>query len=70
MACRAVLFDLGQTLLEYPGNTHDFWYGYLRERLSDMRGTLSDLGAHTEGAAEAFVASSDRIWRCLRPSES
>jgi len=55
MSVRAVLFDLGQTLLEYPGNTHEFWSGYLKERLAEVRATLSDMGAQVEGTADAFA---------------
>ncbi len=33
---RAVLFDLGQTLLEYPASTTEEWGRFLRARLRDM----------------------------------
>jgi putative hydrolase of the HAD superfamily len=55
MSVRAVLFDLGQTLLEYPGNTHEFWSGYLKKRLAEMRATLSDMGAQVEDTSDAFA---------------
>jgi len=49
-AVRAVLFDVGQTLLEYPGNRHEFWRTYLEEQLGKMRGLLSDMGAQSGGS--------------------
>ena len=60
---RAVLFDLGQTLLEYPGNTHEFWRGFLEERLADMRAMLKDMGLQVDEAADAFVERAmDVVW--------
>jgi HAD superfamily hydrolase (TIGR01662 family) len=60
---QAVLFDLGQTLLAYPGNTHEFWYRYLRGRLAEMRCVLSDMGAHVEDTTEVFVERAmDIVW--------
>ncbi len=64
MAFRAALFDLGQTLLEYPGNTHEFWREYLEERLAEMRATFSDMGAQVEGTVGAFV---DRAMEIVWP---
>lgn len=62
-AFQAVLFDLGQTLLEYPGNTHEFWRGYLEERLADMRGALEDMGLQVGETADAFVdRAMDVVW--------
>jgi HAD superfamily hydrolase (TIGR01662 family) len=61
MAFRAVLFDLGQTLLEYPGNTHEFWRRYLEEQLGGMRGLLNDMGAQVEDTADAFAERAMRI---------
>lgn len=55
MLLRAVLFDLGQTLLEYPGNTREFWYGYLRKRLLEMSTMLTDAGVDIEEATDRFV---------------
>jgi HAD superfamily hydrolase (TIGR01662 family) len=63
MEFHAVLFDLGQTLLEYPGNTHEFWREYLEERLAEIRATLSDTGAHIEDTTEIFVERAmDIVW--------
>lgn len=63
MGFRAVLFDLGQTLLEYPGNTREFWSGYLEERLVEMRATLSGMGAQVEMPTDAFVERAvDIMW--------
>lgn len=63
MVFRAVLFDLGQTLLEYPGNTHEFWRGYLQDRLAEVRGALKGMGLHVEDPADAFVERAmDVVW--------
>ncbi len=63
MEFRAVLFDLGQTLLEYPGNTRQFWRSYLEERLAEMRARLSDMGAQVEGPTDAFMERAvDIVW--------
>lgn len=63
MVFRAVLFDLGQTLLEYPGNTHEFWRGYLEDRLAEMRGALEDMGLQVGETTDAFVdRAMDVVW--------
>ena len=63
MVFRAVLFDLGQTLLEYPGNTHEFWRGYLEERLAEMRGALENMGLQVGETTDAFVdRAMDVVW--------
>ena len=71
---RAVLFDLGQTLLEYPGNTHEFWREFLERRLADMRAEFEgiapverDSGSFVEHAMEVIwperkVSMSGRSW--------
>ncbi|MFB3881135.1 MAG: HAD family hydrolase [Armatimonadota bacterium] len=62
MTYRAVLFDLGQTLLEYPGNTHEFWRGFLERRLAEMRAEFERIAA-VERDAPAFVAHAmDVMW--------
>jgi putative hydrolase of the HAD superfamily len=63
MTFRAVLFDLGQTLLEYPGNTHEFWREYLEQRLADMHPLFRELCGEIEGDAPSFVARPiDVMW--------
>jgi len=63
MSIRAVLFDLGQTLLEYPGNTHEFWQGFLAERLAEMQPSLRQIGVQVGDDADAFVARAmDVMW--------
>lgn len=63
MAFRAVLFDLGQTLLEYPGNTREFWSGYLEDRLAEIHTRLSDMGSQVEGPTDVFVERAvDIVW--------
>ncbi|UCC68946.1 MAG: HAD family hydrolase [Armatimonadota bacterium] len=60
---RGVLFDLGQTLLEYPGNTHEFWRGFLAERLTDMQPLFRDISAEVGDDADAFVERAmDVMW--------
>jgi HAD superfamily hydrolase (TIGR01509 family) len=62
MTYRAVLFDLGQTLLEYPGNTHQFWRGFLERRLADMKMEFEEI-APIEHEAPAFVEHAmDVMW--------
>ena len=62
MTYRAVLFDLGQTLLEYPGNTHQFWRGFLERRLADMKTEFEGI-APLEHEAPAFVEHAmDVMW--------
>ena len=62
MTYRAVLFDLGQTLLEYPGNTHEFWRWFLEHRLADMRAEFEGI-APVEHEAPAFVEHAmDIMW--------
>jgi len=63
MSIRAVLFDLGQTLLEYPGNTHEFWRGFLAERLTDMQPLFRDISAEVGDDADAFIERAmDVMW--------
>jgi putative hydrolase of the HAD superfamily len=63
MAFRAVLFDLGQTLLEYPGNTHEFWREYLEQRLADMHPLFRELAGAVDGDTPSFVERAmDVVW--------
>jgi len=63
MAFRAVLFDLGQTLLEYPGNTHEFWREYLEQRLADMHPVFQEMAGAVDGDTSSFVARAmDIVW--------
>lgn len=55
MKFRAVLFDLGQTLLEYPGNTHEFWRGFMERLLADMHPLFCRLSGVFEGDTPGFV---------------
>jgi len=49
--------------LEYPGNTREFWYGYLRKRLEEMTTVLTDVGAQIEDETDGFVDSAlDIVW--------
>ena len=41
--CQAVLFDLGQTLLEYPASTAEQWGKFLRSRLLEMHPLFAEL---------------------------
>jgi putative hydrolase of the HAD superfamily len=56
MAFRAVLFDLGQTLLEYPGNTHEFWRGFAERRLVEMHPLFRDVCEGIDGDSASFAA--------------
>jgi len=63
MAFRAVLFDLGQTLLEYPGNTHEFWREYLEQRLAEMHSLFREMAGAVDSDTPSFVARAiDVMW--------
>jgi len=63
MAFRAVLFDLGQTLLEYPGNTHEFWREFLEKRLTDMHPLFREVSGVFDGDTPGFVERAvDVMW--------
>ncbi len=63
MGFRAVLFDLGQTLLEYPGNTHEFWREYLEQRLADIHSLFRELSEEIGGDTAGFVPrATDVMW--------
>ena len=63
MAFRAVLFDLGQTLLEYPGNTHEFWREFLEQRLAAMHPLFQEMAGAIDGDTQSFVERAmDIVW--------
>ena len=63
MRFRAVLFDLGQTLLEYPGNTHEFWREFLEQRLADMHPLFRQTAGAIDGDTPSFVERAmDVVW--------
>ncbi len=63
MTYHAVLFDLGQTLLEYPGASHEFWREFLERRLADMRPLFAKMGAGVGCDERAFVERTmDIMW--------
>ena len=74
MRVRAVLFDLGQTLLEYPGNTHEFWREGGRDavRVGEPRGGGGERWARGRlGDGESIGCGAHRrpqgVQRGLRP---
>ena len=63
MKYRAILFDLGQTLLEYPGASHEFWRVFLERRLVDMHAEFCQAAPAVEGDVSAFVRQTiDLMW--------
>jgi HAD superfamily hydrolase (TIGR01509 family) len=64
MKYRAILFDLGQTLLEYPGNTHEFWRLFLEQRLRDMHPLFLERAEAVDDSPDAFMQQAIEImWR-------
>ena len=60
---RAVLFDLGQTLLEYPADTHGLWRSFLEDRLAAMHGAFCGIAPRVGDDVTAFVTRAiDIMW--------
>jgi putative hydrolase of the HAD superfamily len=58
--CQAILFDLGQTLLEYPASTAEQWGKFLRSRLLDMHALFAELAPEL-GDRDRFARQAGEI---------
>jgi HAD superfamily hydrolase (TIGR01509 family) len=63
MIYRAVLFDLGQTLVQYPADTHGLWRRFLENRLAAMHGSFCGIAPGVGDDVTAFVTRAiDIMW--------
>jgi HAD superfamily hydrolase (TIGR01509 family) len=62
MSCRAILFDLGQTLLTYPGNTTEYWREFLRTRLAAMHPLFRRAITELEEKETFSARAMDVVW--------